>query len=1153
MKLQHSLRSLALLAVLGTPVTYAFGQVETATVAGTVSDQTGAIIPNATIVIRNADTGFQRTVTTNGTGLYSAVELPAGPYTLKITAPSFGSFEQKVVLTVGEPFTLNAKLGAVDTTVISVGAQNDVATLNTATNEVSQVITPEQIIDLPSLTRNPYDFVAISGNVATDPGGSTNLGVGASLSGGRASGTEILLDGLENINLYSQTVGLTIPLDSVQEYRIITSGFDARYGRATGGIVNLTTKTGTNTFHGSAYEYNRISALASNTPYEDAADYVRRAAGLPNNPSDHFTRNQFGYSVGGPVFKDKLFFFSNTEWERVRSSAQQTNVVPTAAFLATTSMQTQAFFQQYGTLRPGAVLGQTYNVGTFANAVQQVTYVIPATTTAGTPENTYFTLNRLDYTLSNKTNMYFRYGLYSADNFAGSNAYSPYAGYDTGSTSYDQAGLFSITHLFTENLINVGKVSYSRDNDQQPLGTNPAGPTLYGTSGALIDAASKSLLALPGYLPFNPGSAIPFGGPQNFYQFLDDVEYIKGRNDLHFGGGFDQLRDNRTFGAYENSVNVLSSKNEANAFTNLQNGYLYSFSAAIYPQGELPCANNLLTGVPIQTAACTLTLPLSLPNFERENTFNDSAAYGQDTLKVTKNLSVTAGLRWEYFGVQHNHNPNLESNFFLGSGSTYQAQFRAGNLLTTPNSPVGGLYEKQFHNYSPRLGFAYDVFGDAKYTVRGGYGLSYERNFGNVTYNVIQNPPNYAVVALTAQNAGGTDVASLPITTSNFGPLAGTSGTKAFPATSLRPVQQNIPTAYQQNYNLAVAHEFAPGSLVEISYAGARGIHLYSIANVNRSYFGGNYLGDTRVANRLQTQYTAANLRGANGDSYYNSMNIRTEIDRFRSLGLHFTANYTLARSLDDNSSTFDTGNASNNITGFLGYLDPFNPRSSFGNSDFDTRHRLAVSAIYEPIQLSHHGLLLKETLGGLTFAPIITARSGTAFNVWDNSNTDGQAEPNIIHTPGLAFHGNPVNNGGTNSYNYLQIPLSAKNPGINPVNNKSDLPCTNGVNGCTFTNGMDRNQFYGPNNYSVNLGAYKTFTIFERYHLQFRGEFYNLFNHDNQYVATGSSADYATTTTTVGGVPTAGYIKTAKGELTGTPSSTDERRNVQLAVRLEF
>ncbi len=912
--------------------------------------------------------------------------------------------------------------------------------------------------------------------------------------------------------------------------------------------------------HGSAYEYNRVSALASNTHAEDATDYSLRQQGLPILPQDHFVRNQFGYSLGGPIKRDKLFFFSSTEWERVRSSAVQQNAIPTAAFLATTSPQTQAFFKQYGTLRPGANLGALNSVSsngfTFANAVQQVTYTLPATTAAGTPENTYFTDDRVDYTISSRTSLFGRYGLYSENDFVGTNGYSPYAGYDTGSTRYDQAALFSITHTFSPNLIDTFKASFNRDNEQQPLGANPAGPSLYTTAGSL-PTYSGNQLALPGYLFNAPGSAIPFGGPQNFYQFTDDIQLVKGRNTFNFGGDFDQLRDNRTFGAYENSVNILSSKGAGDAFNNLQIGHLYQFSAAIYPQGELPCFNNLTTGAAIVTPSCTLSLPLSLPNFERNNTFNDGDVYAQDQIKLTPRLTTTFGLRWEYFGVQHNHNPNQESNFFLGSGSSYQAQFRAGTLLTTPNSPVGGLYAKQFRNFAPRFGFAYDVFGNGRDTLRGGYGISYERNYGNVTYNVIQNPPNYAVVSLTAQDAGGTDVATLPITNNNFGPLAGTAGSKAFPATSLRPVAQNIPTAYQQNYNLAIAHSISKGALVEVTYAGARGIHLYSLSNVNRSYFGGNYLGDARVQNRLQTEFTAANLRQANGDSYYNSVNVRSEFDQLKTAGLHFTLNYTFAHSLDDNSSTFDSGNGSASATGFLGYLDPFNPRSSYGNSDYDVRHRLAASAIYTPAFLEHHGTLLRETVGGFNLAPIIVLRSGAPFTVFDNSNTDGQATPNILATPGQQYHGHSVLNGGINTYNYVQIPLAAKNTGINPINGKSDLPCVYGMNGCTFTKGMDRNQFFGPDNLRFDLAAYKTFPITERYRLQLRGEFYNVLNHANQYVLSGSQADYSVTTTTVAGAATPGYIQTAKGTggvgQLGTSSPSDERRNVQLAVRFEF
>jgi hypothetical protein len=1150
------------IAFFATPLSQA--QVETAQVSGSVTDTSGAAVPGAAIVVRNIETGFERTTHSGATGVFHLSGLPSGNYAIKVTAATLGPFAEKAVLAVGQTLTVDVHLGVQTSVTVEVDTGSSVAELNTTTNQISQTITPDQILDLPSLTRNPYDFVPLSGNVVLDPNGSTSgfgPGIGASLGGGRASGTGILLDGVENIDLYAQSVGQTIPLDAVQEYTVITSGFDVRYGRASGGIVNLITRGGTNFIHGAVYEYNRVAALESNTYYEDAQNFANKLAGIAPLPKDQFTRNQFGYALGAPILRDRLFFFSSTEWERIRSSAQVSYVIPTASYIASTAPNTQAYFAQFGKLRPNAILGAPFtpSKSAYTNSLQKVSYTAPASNAAGTPQNTWFSVNRFDYTLSPKTSMYARYGVYDAGLLNGSASSSPYAGYDLGTSNFDQAILFSVTHTFTSNLIAGGKVSYTRDDNVQPLGVNPAGPTLYSTSGgAALDLVSGLDVVLPGYLPFSPGVSAPGGGPQNFYQFLSDLEYVRGRNDIHLGGGFDQLRDNRTFGAFENSANILSTS-ENGALTNLAAGKLYQFESAIDPQGELPCASSLTTGATIVTPQCTLTLPLSLPSFSRENTFNDAALYGEDTYKVTPTLTVTVGLRWEYFGVQHNHNPSLDSNFFLGSGGSYPAQFRNGNLLTSPNSPVGGLYAKQLHNFAPRFGFALDLFGDAKYTLRGGYGISYERNFGNVTFNTIQNPPAYGVVSLTAKDISKSgNVPTLPISNSDFGLLAGSTGSAAFPPTSLRTVQQNIPTAYQQNYNLALAHEIARGAMIEISYAGARGIHLYSISNVNRPFFGNNYLGDTLPGTPLQPQYADINMRSADGDSYYSSMNLRGEFDRLQSVGLHLTVNYTLAHSLDDLSSTFTNGLANQSVTGFLGYLDPFHPRSSFGNSDFDTRHRIAVSAIYEPLVLERHGLLLRETLGGLTFAPIFIAQSGTAFNVWDATDTDGEAEPNIVSAPGLKFHGTSVMQPGVDKFNYIYVPPAAANTGENPANpyaqDSSDLPCY-GTAGCTFTKGIDRNQFYSPGAYSFNLGTYKTFVIHDRIRAQLRAEFYNVLNHSNFYVhGEGYTDFFYINPLPAAGIPgTNDFLTTAKGSPYGAHTPSDDRRNTQLALRIEF
>src|SRR5690349_19489943 len=198
---------------------------------------------------------------------------------------------------------------------------------------------------LPSLTRNPYDFVQVSGNVSggdrTASGfdqNTTNRGVGVAINGQRTSGTEVLLDGVENVFLFTAQVGLQVPLDSVQEFRVITSDFDAQYGRASGGVVNVTTKSGTNSFHGGVWEFNRLSAYTANT-------FGNAVTGAPKG---HYTRNQFGYDVGGPILKDKLFFFQSTEWLRVRSNAVLQAWTPTPQFLSLTATIVQSYFNAFG-------------------------------------------------------------------------------------------------------------------------------------------------------------------------------------------------------------------------------------------------------------------------------------------------------------------------------------------------------------------------------------------------------------------------------------------------------------------------------------------------------------------------------------------------------------------------------------------------------------------------------------------------------------------------------------------------------------------------------------------------------------------------------------------------------------------------------------
>jgi hypothetical protein len=1134
-----------------TPKT-AYAQVDTGTVTGLVADPSGAAIPNAKIVIKNKNTGLERTVVSSASGTYLIQNLPPGVYGLTVASTGFASKTSTALVTVGGHLTLDVKLGVSATTEILVSGEDAGAEVNTTSQEVSQVVTPLQITQLPSLTRDPYNFVELSGNVASDPQGSTQRGVGVSFSGTRAASTDILLDGVENVDLFTQAVGLNIPLDSVQEYRVITNGFTAEYGRASGGVVNLITRGGTNKYHGSVYEYNRISALAANTFYEDAANWTNRASGLPNNPSDHFTENQFGYSFGGAVpfvLKNKLYFFSNTEWNRVRSTGQEQFAIPTPAFIASSAANTKAYFAAYGNLASGVTAVSTLPVAGFTtNPLEQVNVAANINAGAGSPVNAWFTFDRVDYNPSDRTNLYFRYDSYKDSFFSGTNSLSPYNGFNTGSTDYDQAAAVGITHSFSSQLTSSTKLTFSRVNGGQPIGTAGVVPGLYlyASNAASVDSVSGLPVVLPGYLPTQPGDAIPFQGPQNLYQVVEDLNYTRGRHNFHVGGSFLQVRDNRTFGAYLNAVEQAGSlsNGEAGGLNALKAGDLYSYSVAINPGGNYPCPVNTTP-----TPACEITLPVGPPSFTHENTFNDGSWYIQDTLKATSKLTLSLGLRWEYYGVQHDTKPNLDTNFYLGSGSSVYQQIRNGSVMPAPSSPVHALYAKSLKNYAPRIGFAYDLFGDGKTSIRGGYGIGYERDFGNVTYNAMFNPPNYGVVDLVS-NQGG--ISQLTLSTNNYAPLSGNPGAKVpIPPVELRALDPHMKTAYDHQYSLSIEHEFMPNVLASIAYSGTRGIHLYSIANENEEFAGNVYLGDSMTGvtkgDRLNLQYGDINLREANADSYYNGVNLKVVDNNYQKYGLQLSANFTFSHALDDLSSTFSESNANFNV----GYTQPFNPGLDRGNSDYDTRQRLVVSAVYKPkyLEFKHSSHLVQTLAGGLEFAPIFIWRTGIPYTIFDCTNGNENMCDRINAVPGLQYKGHAVNTGILNQFNFVTLPAAVHNTYADPITGYENFP--------TFTSqgsyqnlGMEKDQFYGPDNWNIDLGTYKNFKINDRYNIQLRGEFYNVLNHHNLYANEFNAY--------VDGTIAPGTYYPAVQALKGTPngysqSSADERRNVQLALRFEF
>jgi hypothetical protein len=1175
-------------------VAVASAQVETGQISGTVTDQSGAVIPSATVIIKNVDTNAQRTTHTSATGAYQISGLEPANYQLTVTSTNFKSFAAKVEVTVGAHLSLDAKLSiSTGTTEVEVVAEGG-AQVNTQTQELSQVVDTQQLAQLPSLTRNAYDFVALSGNVSSGDNTSnssssgqnlTSRGVGFSINGQRESGTEILLDGVENVAVFNDGVGENVPVDAVQEYSVITNNYTAEFGRASGGVVNVTTKAGTNAYHGSAWGFNRLSAYTANTYANDAAN---AAQGSIVAPKGGYTRNQFGYQVGGPIIKDKLFISQSTEWTRVRSAASETEEIFDPTFISMLPANTQAYFKAFGS---GAVSasGQTTTAGQIRAAqsgkytigeingttpvpdttpvFDTVNFTAPFDAGGGVPENAYSLVGRLDYNLSEKTQMFFRAGRENLNQFVGSAFYSAYPQYNVGTAELNQSYLYSLAHTFSNNVFASLKASFTRFNTANSFdAAQTYHPNLMFV--APTDPATNGLIQLPGLENYSePGAGgLPYGGPQNTIQIEPDLSWTKGRHSMRFGGVSTYLQMNVAYGAYAQAVeelgaNFQDSMNDLlNTVGNPGGSQLVAFDARVNAEGTLPCHANpgyWLTGSTsdlIQDPSCAVTPPLPSANYARSYRYKDWAMYAQDSFKVSPKLTINYGLRYEHYGVQHNNKPDLDSNFYFGSGGSLEDQVRNGALYIADKSPVGQFWAPRWGTFAPRVGFAYDLSGNGETSIRAGYGISYERNFGNVTFNASFNPPASAV--LSSVCAASVTTCTALVSNDDLGPL-GLPGPPSYlgPA-ELRMPDPNIQVAQTQFWSLAVERQLSRGTVLELGYSGARGLHLYDVENINLLGAGQVYLGDpltfsaspdcpSPCLNRPNNQYSNINMRGSLGGSSYNALNVKLQTQDFRSTGLSVAANYTWSHSLDDLSSTFgDSLQGGSGYIGSLGYTSLVDPMLDWGPSDFDVRHRAAISPIWATPWFKHSHGIESEALSDWSLSSIVTIRTGIPFSVFDYSNDyNFYTVPRLTPaTPITSYHvsSSPQDQGG-NVFNALTIPVPKSFAPLNSTLGISDFgPFPQGMTG--------RNAFRGPGAWNADLALDKKFPITERYGLEFRAEGFDILNHHNYYVNTTTLSYNGPTTSPLQVIEEKGGL----GSL-ATGGNHDERRFGQFALKLTF
>jgi len=1183
-----------LLALLLTAIA-AFGQgIETGTISGTVKDATGAVIAGARVTVKSLATGIERTATTGGIGQYQIQSLTPGNYQVTISGEKFETYRTTAEVTVGGISTVDVQMTVGQSSAVIEVVGGAATEVNTQTQELSQLVNTQQVASLPSLTRNVYDFVALSGNVSggdnsTNQGatimsnsGQNNLaqGVGYSINGQREAGTEILLDGVENINIFSAVVGEQVPVDAVQEYSVITNNFGAEYGRASGGVVNVTTKSGSNDFHGSVWEFNRLSAYTANT-YNNVANDV---------PKGTYTRNMFGFNVGGPLVKNKLFFSMTTEWTRVRSDAVQSELIPCDAscpgasstnnFLSYTAANVQNYFAAYGAHLPVAT---SYNqaalgislpgIPAAAPILGQVNFPAASDAGGGLPTNTYEILGRVDFNLSNKTQMFARFAQENGLFFSGTYFYSPYPQYDAGTAVNNDSGLFSVTHTFSSTLLSNSKVSITRlVNPVSYQASQQNVPELLFQAN--VPASVGVPVTFPGLVNImsSDGSGgLPSGGPQNTVQLEQDVSWTKGKHSMRFGGQFTYLQTNVAYGAYAQADEVLpptvgSALTAMDSAANCTSGTcggggtLAFYEAAINPQGTLPCP-TYFDGNSINPANCTITTPVSSPSFSRSYRYRDWAVYAQDSFRAAPRLTLNYGLRYEHYGVQHNSNQALDSNLYYGPGSNIYQQVATGTVQLATQSPIGQLWAPRWGTAAPRVGFAYDVFGNGDTSLRGGYGISYERNYGNVTYNMIQNPPAYAVV----EDFG------VPVTNSNLGPFASPGLSIPLSPVELRNVNEHINVAQTQFWSLAVEHKLARNTLVAVEYSGAHGVHLYDILVGNpaggaQEFFGAPFYtgtdptdtapGDNNACSsytdpatgvpacysRPNSSYAGVNVRGSNGESSYNSLNLKFQTENLHNTGLSLVSNFTWSHTLDDLSQTFAADSNPDN----LGYLDPLNPKLDWGSADYNVGKRLVVAPIWEtPWFKSGKGL--GEALGGWTATGILTARTGVPFTAYDNTYNIGQYSgvPRILPSAPITSHkatGGPAI--GPNEFLLNTIP---------GANDLAPYNTTLGIDDFgPFPAGMlSRGSFDGPGAWNLDASVGKKFKFTERFGLEFRAEGFDVFNHHDLFALSGILEETGTPGTI--GPPT--QIIGLKGGLNtfAAGGNHDERRFGQFSLRLTF
>ena len=1033
-------------------------QVTGATLSGTITDSSDKFVPKAQISITNVATGITTTVTTNSDGFFIAANLLAGEYEVTVSTTGFATETRKgISLTVGahQVFDISLHVGSAAKTVVEVTTEAPAVQL--ASSDISAVVNATTVRELPLNGRSWTDLAALQPGVSTiqtQPSFSTgadrgNRGFGQQLtiSGARPQQNNYRLDGI-SLNDYANgapgsVLGGNLGVDAIQEFSVLTSNYSAEYGKTSGGVVNAITRSGTNSLHGSVYEFLRNSAL-------DARNYFEAP---PPAPKASFKRNQFGGAIGGPVIKNRTFFFA--DYEGIRQSKGIANVL-TVPSISSRNQATDPFVIKYLALYPVPATSLLCPLSAVACDVtingQQVV-------------NENFLTTRIDHKFSDKDAVFGTY-LYDKTPYNSPDAFN-----NVGLNSLSSRQIVAVeeTHSFTPTFVNAARFGFNHESVANNASITAINPAAGDPSIGAFDGRNAAYLKVGGItdMPGGVGGLPTYFYKWNSFQAYDDAFWSKGTHSIKFGGAFERMLL---------QVKALTDPNGIWAFPKLS-----SFLSANAATSKASSFNG---GV-----ASSLK-----PRDFRQSIFG---VYVQDDWRWKSNLTLNLGLRYEMATV-----PTEISGKMVNLRNLSDTLPVCGVDVPGKCASVGPLLlsNPTLHNFEPRIGFAWDPFRNGKMAVRGGIGL----------FDVLPLP--YEFILLETQAVPFFQYASL-----RFPSKAGSPPPPPFPkapAAAFDPKNAKLRSTYiesspKRNYvtqwNLNMQYQLTPSLAALVAYVGSRGVHQpFRVDDANMAIPTKTMCcGYLWPADDVPVNETYSSIRGMfyQGRSYFNALEL--QLAKRMSHGFQVQGTYTWSKSMDTSSATL-AGDAFGNSISSLNWFDM---KLTRGLSDFNVGRTLVVNGTWEIPSAKSWSGPAKWATEGWELGLIFTASDGVPFTpTWgtgdDPANTlnhDDFAFPNRVMTPGCATPTNPGNPSLYIKTECFAIPTApdAKFWSTNCINGGTitDLQCFN------LRGNAGRNTIIGPGVTNLDFSVFKNNhvkRISENFNVQFRVEMFNIMNHPN-------------------------------------------------------